>query len=158
MTAILTLIPRWAWALLVAFLLLSNGVLGFKLASASMELANSQTTIATLETDIAEAATRAAKQAGDLQTKVIEAQNESNKRETVLRSVAASALSESDGLHGDIKELRGQLGKLSHDAAVERAAAVAGVLDQCSRRYQGLAAVADRHASDLKTMIDAWPK
>ena len=46
----------------------------------------------------------------------------------------------------------------SHNACLDRAAAIRVVLDQCGAAHQELGERADRHASDVKTLMDAWPK
>lgn len=45
----------------------------------------------------------------------------------------------------------------SHSACINRATAIRVVLDQCGAAYQELGTVADRHANDAKTLIEAWP-
>lgn len=86
------------------------------------------------------------------------ARNEATKRETKLRADAGRARSESDGLRGDLAELRRQLPELDADACRVRADTLADVFNQCATRYSELAEKADRHASDAKTLMDGWPK
>lgn len=114
--------------------------------------------IAAKDRIIMEENARAAEEAVALKNQVIEAQNEAKKRETELRAAAAAAGSQSDGLRDDIAALRGQYDRLSADAVRERAVAVGAVLQQCSQRYGELAEKADRHANDVRTLMDAWPK
>ena len=156
--AVFNLIPRWLLAGLLAAAVALYGVTQVKLIGARLSLANAQATVVTLNTAIEEANARAAIQKSTLEANVLKAKNEATIREELLRTSAASAQSESDGLRDDLAAIRGQLGQLSRDAVAERAVAISVVLDQCARRYQGLAAVADRHVSDLKTLMAAWPK
>lgn len=46
----------------------------------------------------------------------------------------------------------------SHAAALATAAAGVELLERCSREYQGMAEAADRHASDVQTLMGAWPR
>lgn len=158
MIAFLNLVPRWVWMALVAALAATSCKLTVDLGSVKLELEKSKVAVAQMETAIAMANTEAANKAASLQSTVVKAINESKTRETILRAAAAAAATESDGLRGDLDAMRLQLDGASRDAAVERANAVAAVLADCSRKYQEMASVAERHASDVKTLIDAWPR
>lgn len=46
----------------------------------------------------------------------------------------------------------------SHSACIDRSAAFADVFSQCRSRLQVVGAAADAHASDITTLISAWPK
>ena len=87
----------------------------------------------------------------------IQAQNAAVVRERDLRMAAAGSRDALIGLH-DASASALRAAESSHSACVDRAAAISVVLDQCGAAYQGLGEVADRHASDVKTLIDAWPK
>ena len=88
---------------------------------------------------------------------VIAAQNVARTRETALRRDADSARTELDSLRtqSDAALLRA---RSSHDACNIAAAAQAVVLTQCATELQTLARDADGHASDAKTLMDAWPR
>jgi hypothetical protein len=45
-----------------------------------------------------------------------------------------------------------------HSACIVSAAAHAQLLDYCQRAYRDMAKNADAHATDLKTLIEAWPR
>lgn len=152
------LVPKWLLAAAVAALLALSGWQAFQLAGTRADVATAQRDAAALQLAIADANTRAAQQAAALSQAVTKAQNEAKSRENTLRAAADSARSESDGLRNDLNALRGQYDQLSRDAVIERAAAVGVVLDQCARQYQGLAEKADRHANDVRTLIEAWPR
>lgn len=155
---LLDLIPSWVWAAAVFAL---SGLVVFtyiELGSARLSLADALTEVSSLKVAIAESNTKAAEQKADIANQVLKAQNEAKLREATLRAYAAAARTESDGMRGDLADLRQQYDKLSRDAVIERAAAVGVVLAQCTERYQGVAEKAERHASDVKTLIDAWPK
>jgi hypothetical protein len=158
MTALLAMIPRWLLIAATAALLALTGVQYIELVGVRSDRDTARTEVSTLRTAIADANTRAARQAADLSATVLKAQNEAKIREAALRGAAAAAATQSDGLRDDLAAERLRYDQLSRDAVVERAAATSNVLADCSRRYQGMAAIADRHASDVKTLIEAWPK
>jgi len=172
LTAFLALIPRWVLYALVVALAGVAVTLTVLLADAKLNLASSiveraalqviiaddATKAAERETQLAEARTRVAERETELSNQIIEAQNEARKREALLRSAAVAAVAESVSLRDDVASLRGQLDQLSRDAVIERGLAIAGVLNQCAARYQGLAERCDRHASDVQTLTEAWPK
>lgn len=60
-----------------------------------------------------------------------------------LHDAAATALREADA---------------SHTACTQRAAALSGLLIDSATKYRDLGEKASRHVSDIKTLIDAWPK
>lgn len=87
----------------------------------------------------------------------IQAQNAAVSRNRDLRDAAAGSRDALIGLHNaSAIALRESSASLA--ACTDRAAAISVVLDQCGAAYQGLGEVCDRHTSDIKTMIDAWPK
>lgn len=88
---------------------------------------------------------------------VIEAQNAAANRERDLRGAAAGARAALVGLSSSADQALRDAAT-SHAACTERAAAIRVVLDQCGAAYQELGAVADRHVSDIQTLVAAWPK
>jgi hypothetical protein len=87
----------------------------------------------------------------------IEAQNKAVERERVLRrdadllrgAVVSLSVSSSEALRA---------AQADHTTCIDRTVAFADVLQQCSGRYEAVVEKADRHASDVRTLIDAWPK
>lgn len=156
--AIIDVLPRWLLLAVIAALAALTVKLEIDVASARKETISAKERATDLEIRMEKAATDAAEESRALQEQVTEAQNEARKRETNLRAAAAAASSQLDGLRGELGATRDQLANASKDAAVERAVAVGAVLDECSRRYTGLAATSDRHVNDIRTLIDAWPK
>lgn len=108
------------------------------------------------EYQAAEALNRAKEQAQS--KKLIEAKNAATKRETILRGDADRARSELDGLRDELKTVCTNLPGDTADACTKRAATVNELFGQCAARYTGLAAKADRHASDSLMLQQAWPK
>ena len=90
--------------------------------------------------------------------KLQDAQNEATKRETKLRTDAATARRAADGLRGALYEFRASLPNASTSALVARADTAAELLGACVSEYRGVAEAADRIASDRQTLIDAWPR
>lgn len=77
-------------------------------------------------------------------------------REVVLRRDAAGARVALVGLSGATEQAM-RAAQTTHAACLERANAISVVLGQCAGRYTGLAATADRIASDREALIDGWP-
>lgn len=89
---------------------------------------------------------------------IIDAQNSARVRDVALRRDAGLARAESDGLRDDLATLRRQLPGLADDAIRRYADASSIVFADCSRQYQEVAGAASGHASDVKTLEDAWSK
>ena len=89
---------------------------------------------------------------------VIEAQNAAQKRAQSARADADAARSELDRLRGDIAASAGRVADESPAACAVRADAAGELLGSCAAAYLDLAGKADRHASDARTLIEAWPK
>ena len=89
---------------------------------------------------------------------VQDAQAAAQTRAQAARRDADAARSELDRLRNDIAATRGGVPGESTAACAQRADAGADLLAQCAAAYSDLAAVADRHASDARTLIEAWPK
>lgn len=106
---------------------------------------------------ILDAERRAAAKAIRNQETVIEAQNAATNRERDLRRDAAGARDAADGLRNDIERVRTEAAQ-SHTACIERADAISELFITVEEAGRGMAQKADLHASDLKTLMDAWPK
>ena len=91
-------------------------------------------------------------------TNVQEAQNAAQKRAQTARLDADRARTELDRLRDELASTRGGVPGESTAACAVRADAGADVLGQCAAAYLDLAAIADRHANDARTLIEAWPK
>jgi hypothetical protein len=90
-------------------------------------------------------------------TAVIQAQNNAASRVAVHRLAAADA-------RGAVERLRDELdvatraANTSFDACTVAAATTSGLLHQCAARYSELADKAQGHVSDVRTLMEAWPK
>jgi len=89
---------------------------------------------------------------------VIQATNAAAARERGLRADAAGARNELDRLRDVLQDYERGTAGIPPASCPDRAIALSDVLQECAGRYSGLAEKADRHASDLQTLMDAWPK
>lgn len=78
---------------------------------------------------------------------------------------ADALLADNRALHTELARLRSEIDRVpgriraaSHAAVAEYAATATDVFDQCVRAYRDLATQADGHATDVRTLIDAWPR
>ena len=118
--------------------------------------------IAALKTAQAEAVNTATREARAQESKrfqgVQDAQAAAQTRAVAARRDADAARTELDRLRNSVAAARGGVPGESAAACAQRADAAGDVLGQCAAAYSELAAVADRHASDARTLIEAWPK
>jgi len=89
---------------------------------------------------------------------VQDAQAAAQARAQAARRDADAARTELDRLRDDLRATRGGVPGESATACTQRADAGGELLAQCAAAYSDLAAVADRHANDARTLIEAWPK
>ena len=118
--------------------------------------------IAALKTAQAEAVNTATREARAQESKrfqgVQDAQAAAQARAQAARRDADLARSELDRLRDAIRTSTGGVPGESAAACAQRADAAGDVLGQCAAAYSDLAAIADRHASDARTLSEAWPK
>ena len=117
--------------------------------------------IAGLKTAHAQAATLASEEAARnfraITTKYEGALNDARKREADLRRNVAAARTESDGLRDAIYAFRAKLPNASAATVAVAADTAAELLGACVNEYQDVAAAADGHAADARTLVEAWP-
>ena len=89
---------------------------------------------------------------------VQDAQAAAQTRAQVARRDADRARSELDRMRDTLSATRGGVPGESTAACAVRADAGADVLAQCAAAYLSMAGIADRHANDARTLIEAWPK
>ena len=105
------------------------------------------------------AATNAARaKEQSMQIKLQEAQNAATQRDQTLRAAAAASATAGDRLRIALDTIRAGLPTATSVASRDTAAALATVFGDCAKEYRGLAEIADRHASDSRTLTEAWPK
>lgn len=79
-------------------------------------------------------------------------------REARLKRDAANAQSAVVGLRNELGTLQARLATSTDEAVLNTAASIGALFVQCADDYRAMAEVADRHASDVQTLIEAWPK
>ena len=87
-----------------------------------------------------------------------DAEQKAAEREATLRTERDRALAGAGRLRDDIATLRARLPHAIPSTCIATADAVATLLDQCQQEYRTMAEVADGHASDARTLMEAWPK
>ena len=65
---------------------------------------------------------------------------------------------ELDGLRGDLANVHDRISSATREAVDQYAATATAVFGECAARYSEMAISATGHASDVQTMMDAWPK
>ena len=79
-------------------------------------------------------------------------------REARLRRDVANAQSAVVGLRNDLGTLRARLATSTEASVLDAADSLGVLFIKCAEDYRAMAEVADRHANDTKTLIEAWPK
>lgn len=88
---------------------------------------------------------------------IIGAQNRATARMAVLRRDADGSRSALIGL-SNAADSALRSAQDSHAACTERAITLAYLLRASAAEYRALGEIADRHASDVKTLTEAWPR
>lgn len=88
----------------------------------------------------------------DAAVRKAEARSAQNKRD------ADSLRAELDGLRGDLADVPDRIRNASREAVDQYATAATVVFGECAARYSELAGAATGHASDVQTLMEAWPK
>ena len=117
-----------------------------------------QKAVAEYTVKLLEAKEKADKREQELTTQVQEAQANGLKREETIRTLAAAVGKSSDSLRNTANAIRLGLPHATVEAARTAADAFATVFTDCQRRYADVAAKADGHASDVRTLEEAWPQ
>lgn len=92
------------------------------------------------------------------QSLVTEALNAAKKREIAASLDADRLRVERWSLRDDLAAARAQLSSASVASLRQRITALDSVLEQCTAELEGVAGNAQGLASDLRLMLDAWPK
>ena len=78
--------------------------------------------------------------------------------EVFKRCVASGRCTGARRLRDDLTTLRARLPHAIPSSCIATADALAGLLDQCQQEYRVMGEIADGHASDVQTLMEAWPK
>jgi N-methylhydantoinase A/oxoprolinase/acetone carboxylase beta subunit len=105
-----------------------------------------------------EALKAAAEKTAALQKQLDEANQHAQAREQTIKSLAAAAVTASGGLHDTINAISRSVPSASIDALRIAVSTFGTVLNDCQNTYRAMAEIADRHASDARTLTEAWPK
>lgn len=103
-----------------------------------------------------QAAARAQEQ--EFNRQLQEAQHAAAEREQALRADLDAYRRAARGLRDTIAALERELPAATPAACRNTAAVALDVFGQCAERLGEMAAAADRHASDVQTLTDAWPR
>ena len=162
MLAILDLVPRWLWMALVVALSATSCKLKWDNGQLSIEIEKGKTYVAQLERSISQANEASAATALADNQRVRAAEEAANSRVRALAADRASANTELARLRDALavytapSGLTGKAGSLA--PTLDTADPLPDLLVQCSSRYSELAGKADGHASDVQTLMAAWPK
>ena len=91
-------------------------------------------------------------------TELENARINANAREMRLKKDVAAAQSATNGLRNDLASLRARLTTSTEASCLATADSIGILLGQCAEDYRAMAEVADRHATDVQTLTEAWPK
>lgn len=164
MTKIFDLVPSWLYAAVVALLMV--GLLGqrVQVSNAKAAQARSAQALADYKLSVSET-TRILQAANDRNAaentaRQLEATNAARTREAALRGAADDLRLERDRLLNAIRVAsRGYpVPRATGTAKAEPANPIADVLGQCTAEVSEMVRAADDHASDLRTMIESWPR
>ena len=117
-----------------------------------------QKAVAEYTVKLLEAKEAADRREQELTAQVQEAQANGLKREETISTLAAAVGKSSDSLRNTANAIRLGLPHATVEAARTAADAFAAVFSECQGRYGELAAKADGHASDVRTLEEAWPQ
>lgn len=161
---IFDLVPGWVYAAVIALLFV--GLLGqrVQVSNAKANVARSAAALADYKLSLSET-TRILQAANDRKAaentaRQLEATNAARTREAALRGAADDLRLERDRLLDAIRVAsRGYpVPSAGGTAKAEPADPIADVLGQCTAEVQELVRAADDHASDVQTLIEAWPR
>ena len=143
-----------ALAAMLAFAL-AWGIQSLRLTSARQELVEFKQEQRKVYQDAVDAAQT---KTAALETKVKEAENAATEREKENKVLADAVTRASTSLRDATATTRNSLPRISGDACIKTADTGLALLDKCQAEYGRLAALADGHVSDIKTLTEAWPK
>lgn len=153
-------IPRWVMAAVIAILVAASCQFKLEAVKLSIDLEKEKTRVAELNAGIQAANATAATQAARFEQQARAAEQARSAREQTLLADAAGAKSELERLRVAVYGLptpASAAAAVPETPRVDAATAAADLLT-VSQRYIDLAEKCDRHALDIKTLLDAWPQ
>lgn len=151
-------VVKTSWPLILSAIggaWLAWSIQGFRLDDLKHDFAGYKTQV---EQQAVEARQVALKQKEQWLKEKEDAEQKAAEREATLRTERDRALAGAGRLRDDIATLRARLPHAIPSTCIATADAVATLLDQCQQEYRAMAEVADGHASDARTLMEAWPK
>jgi hypothetical protein len=88
---------------------------------------------------------------------VLEAESNATKREQALRDVVAASNVSAGKLRNTLDAISRSSGTATAEALRTTNATLTTVFADCTARYREMGQAADGHASDVRTLIEAWP-
>jgi hypothetical protein len=150
-----------AWLAIIGALLAALMFQQVRISNARAGAARASAELADTKTRYAQAAQKASEENRKIeaqrQQQAQEAIDASKKREAALRSDAAASRGALERLRNAVRAASGGVPG-SASSPIGGPATAAELLAQCAAEYQSLGERADQHASDVKTLTDAWPK
>lgn len=95
---------------------------------------------------------------GELTAQRDKAIENGNTRDQTIRTLAASAAASSGSLLDTLSTIRDGVPSATVETLRQSTATLTTVLADCQGRYRSVAEAADRHASDVRTFDEAWPR
>lgn len=86
------------------------------------------------------------------------AQYDAEQRETALLAASDAAAATARRLRNDLAAARNRLSAATAEACRATASTALELLGTCADEYRAVAAAADGHASDARTLIESWPQ
>jgi phage-related minor tail protein len=152
-TVLFDIVPGWIWAMVCAGLFGWGGVNAYRVNSAQNDLA--QFKAAQAEAIVA-AQTQAAEQTASLERTKNEAIKQAQSRAAENAAAAGRAKSELARLR-ESSAIGARHASTSSGACTEYATTATDVLNECGGALVELAATADGHVNDIKTLTGSWP-
>ena len=151
---LLAKVAPYAIAALIAFAL-AWGIQSLRLTSAEQDFTKYKQEQRQVYQDAVDAAKD---KTAALETKVKEAENAATERAKENKILADAVNRTSASLRDATATTRRGLPVASREACIKTADTGLALLDKCQAEYGRLAAAADGHVSDIKTLMEAWPK
>ena len=91
-------------------------------------------------------------------TQIQEANGHANQRDETIRVLADATGNANLRLRDALAAIRASVPSATPETLGKTVTTLSAVLQECTGRYRELAEKADRHASDVKTLEEAWPE
>jgi hypothetical protein len=114
--------------------------------------------VVTAEMNAARAEAEKARVEAQWSKEIEDAKAQSQARETEIQRDLDASAAAVGRLRNEAGALRTRLAHASRSAAADTAALAGELLAACADQYRDVAGKAERHASDVKTLIASWPQ